>query len=160
MKQKFKFLAILLGLSSAIIPLKASEPGYLKITTTDNEPVYLALADKPSVSVANDGVTVTTADDSISFIFSALPTFSFADLSHVEKVEDADSSVIMNYTDGTISLSGIIPGSIVTICDLNGRTVFSGIADQSGSWSYSVANIQTGIYIINNAKLTSKFIVK
>lgn len=159
MKQQFRILAFMIAIVAIGFQMAAEGLSYLKITTKTGDAVYVALAEKPQVSVTEEGVAVATASENLTFLFSAEPRFECSEESAVKTV-DAEASVLFRYADGVISVCNLPANSDIIIADIQGRTILTGKTDSRGAWNTTVSSLAPAVYIIHTAKTTSKIIVK
>lgn len=152
-------LALAVVVCGFLMNIIAADYSYLKITTEADDAIYVALAEKPTATVTADGVTVSTADESFSFIFSAKPCLQFSETSSVKAIKE-EGSAIFTYFNGVVEVSNLPAESLVSVFDIEGREVTRGRTDANGAWSVSASTLSPAVYIIKTAKTTSKIIVK
>ena len=71
--------------------------------------------------------------------------------------------VFPNPSDGLVNISGIIPGTILTITDLQGKVLIEKIAD-SDNTEFDLTDYQSGVYFIkisqNGTNIFRKIVLK
>lgn len=160
MKKRLRFLISGMVALASWLPMAAEGLNYLKITTEADDVVYVALSEKPHVSVGDSGISVSTADDVLTFLFSAKPKLQTSESSAVEEIAAAGEATAFRYAEGVVTVSGLEAGSLVLVSDLQGVVVLQGKSDSQGAWQANVKEMPAGIYILKTKKLTTKFIVK
>lgn len=128
---------------------------FLRITTVNGDSYFFSFERDPEITIQSDGLSVTTNDDQPA-------TFTFENFSHFDFV-DADPTLVespainMIWNAGTLTLTGIEPGTTVTLYTLDGKTILRQRAN--GSFQLDRNSLPKGIYILKADNLSVKIAI-
>lgn len=141
------------------LPALADEPSALHLFFNDGTSKWFLFSAKPVLSFADDGLTITTADGVVSYIFDSVKEFRFDNpdedgiQQHVRtpRFVHTDNNTILVYGGAT---------DVVGLYDLSGRQLTAQIQNQGDAKRISLRHLPSGVYIIriNNQsiKVTKK----
>ena len=164
MKRKINHLRVLLklGLFGVLVTFagtaKASDLQYVRITDNSDNQIYLLLADQPKVTTDNEGITVTSGEDTFIFPYASNATFDFKKTSALTKLDKGD--LMISYLNHILTVEGLDPESAIDAYSVSGTHVISGRSDINGCWNVETTGWEKGVYIVKTGKLTYKIIVR
>lgn len=128
---------------------------FLRITTVDGDVYYFSFEKEPEISIQSDGLKVTMAD-------SEPTSFSFENFSHFDFTDEDPTAVEgptlnMGWNAGTLTLSDLAPGTIVSVYTLDGKEVLQ--QHVSGTFTLPRNSLPKGIYILKAGNFSVKIII-
>lgn len=119
---------------------------------------------KPFVTFMPDTITVTTnGTDKQKFCFGNVKSFVFREkgASAVDNVlpkNNVDINVKIDLACGDVAVSGLKPGSLVTIYTMNGTIARSCKCDANGNAHLSTSTLPSGVYVVRAGLVSYKMI--
>lgn len=118
---------------------------------------------KPFVTFMPDTITVTTnGTDKQKFCFGNVKSFVFREkgASAVDNVvkTTGNTNVKIDLTGGDVAVSGLKPGSLVTIYMMNGSIALSCKCDANGTAHLSTSTLPSGGYVVRAGHVSYKMI--
>ena len=143
--------------------MNAEKETNLRVLMKDGTSVYFLLKDRPIATFVGDMVKIVSSTDEAEIKRTLVDKFEFVDkvptgIESVEEVEDVVSRDRFEITDNAIRVEGLNPGCVVQLYSVNGLSIMSAVADESGCVTLSLDALASGIYLVNYNEVTIKFI--
>lgn len=141
----------LIAFSFVSVPMLAeSVVTVLTVHVKDGSEVSFLLSERPSVTYSDDYMLITSADAETSYPLSDVLKFTFEEIDGEDTGIDSTIAAEASFSldGGVIVVSGLKAGSTAQVFTLGGVMVHSESVD-SGSWSYPLSSLSSGIYIIS-----------
>lgn len=119
-----------------------------------------AFTEKPVVTYSGSDLVLTTTKTTVNYPIYLLKKLVFdVDWTEsVNKIENVQTSdVLFRFHDGTLSIIGGQPGSIVTLHNIKGQKVGQYRLDADGSTTIPTQSLGKDIYIVKTKSLSFKF---
>lgn len=150
---------VLLTLSMLIVGIVQAANFSFVVWTNDGEQIAYDLDVRPKLSYRADMLILSTIDETVEYPKTGIAKFTLQ-----SKQSQLECNVIENnpitQVGGRIFLNGCQSGTLVRICDINGRVLFIKSIDDTGTMEISLTEYPKGIYIISVNKFTYKIIKK
>lgn len=109
--------------------------------------VSYVLETTPKVTFVADKLHVETTALSDDHTLADVSKFTFDKLSSLGSVTAGECRITV--IDATVTIEGIAPQAVVTLADMQGRTLASASADSTGMARLSLATAPDGVYLIS-----------
>ena len=138
----------------------AQRKDVLSILMKDGTSVYFLLKEQPRITFENENVKVVSDTDEAVVKRTLVDRFEFIDElpSAIDEVVDNTSRAQFEITGDAIHVSGLVHGCKVQLYSVNGQSVCSAVANESGAVTLSIDALLSGIYLVNYNEITIKFI--
>ncbi len=126
------------------------------INAGGDEPVTIALSEKPTVKVSADALVITT-ESGTTYTYETTEKISFAptELGGIEAIV-ADKAMPTFYFDNSaLRVYNLEPNSMVALYGINGVTYFQGRADAEGNLEVDLSPYH-GVIIVNTVNKSIK----
>lgn len=137
----------------------ASAQNAVKMTSSDGTETIFLLSGHPSVSLADNILTITTDTNNASLEFNGNYTFQFCDYTPDNTGVDAIQKDLPVFKVSSDILEGfnLNSGANVNIYDLSGKKITVATADANGYVSIDVARFPNGVYVVKAKANNFKF---
>lgn len=139
------------GVASAV-------PTVVHVTDGTDVSADFVLADTPTVSYTQDGLSIVAGDMKVVYPADATYTFSLSESSGIADVV-SDECIDLSQNYGEIRISGLSAGSSVSAYDINGHVLALSVADADGV-AYVNLESHSGIVLVATPSKTFKLILK
>ncbi len=155
-----KFLIALFLASVATPGVLAETLTHVTVWSNSGETSHFALSEQPVVTFEGNQLVLVSADSRYEFLISDVDKFTFTNPASVELNEIDTATVVISLSGDEIKLSGLNPGSLVSLYAMDGRVVLTSQADSDGVCIESIASLSGGIYLIRTESKTFKILKK
>lgn len=135
--------------------LMAGAQNAISIHQKDGKVANFAFSEKPIVTYADNQLVITTTKTSVQYPLYLLQKIDFA-LSEATAVEQVKPDAKFRFTDGTLYISGVDPGSQVYIYNMRGMTEGQYRIDDAGNAVIALQRLSKGHYIVKTSRFTFK----
>lgn len=137
----------------------ATAQNAVKMTSPAGIETIFLLSGHPSVSLADNVLTVTTDSNTTQLEFNGNYTFQFCDYTPDDTGVDAIQKDLPVFKVSSDILEGfnLNSGADVNIYDLSGKKITGATADANGYVSIDVARFPTGVYVVKAKANNFKF---
>lgn len=138
----------------------AQKETVLNVLMKDGTSVFFFLNERPVVTFADDVVKIVSSANEATVKRTLVDKFEFQEKvqTGIEDVEEVVSRDRFEITDNAIRVEGLNPGCVVQLYSVNGLSIMSAVADESGCVTLSLDALASGIYLVNYNDVTIKFI--
>ncbi|MDY6259900.1 MAG: hypothetical protein SPL53_08740 [Bacteroidales bacterium] len=131
---------------------------YLTVNRADGSQVSFALAEDPVVTNSATELTVSSSSTTITVPFAELKNYVFS--TTITSVKPVTVQPSHRIDEGSIIFAGLHPGQNIDIFTPDGRQVSHHTADASGNALVDISTLGRGVYIVNTAACSFKFMKK
>ncbi len=153
-RRKIAFVALLM------LTGMAQAQNAVAIHQKNGQVATFAFTEKPVVTYSGSDLVLTTTKTTVNYPIYLLKKLVFdVDWTEsVNKIENVQTSdVLFRFHDGTLSIIGGQPGSIVTLHNIKGQKVGQYRLDADGSATIPTQPLGKDIYIVKTKSLSFKF---
>lgn len=150
---------VLLTLSMFVVGLVQAANFSFVVWTNAGEQIAYDLDVRPKLTDSADMLILSTNETTVEYPKADVAKFTLQ--SRQSKLEhNAIENNPIQQMGERILLNGCQVGTLVRICDINGRVLFLESVDNTGAMEISLAEYPKGLYIISVNKFTYKIIKK
>ena len=148
---------LLLFVFSAFVTLSAwcqKEYSTLVVELNDGSRVDYVLSQKPTISMVNNAVCITTGDNGMEVTYPSIEVKRlnlevYDPAKDIEEIPFPENMLKVKYVDGQrVVISGTLPSDCISIYNLNGQKLPDHVETVEGETSVNIASLPQGIYMI------------
>lgn len=157
MKIKLSFLLLLL---SPILATASNSKTQLVVWTKDGSSVTFALAEKPKVTFSETDLIITTREVEVNYLLENIERFAYEDENSTSITQLKKNDSVFKFDGEFCLLSSLKANSTISLYSLSGTLIFTKTIQMTSEYSFSLSELNTGVYIIVingiNHKITKK----
>lgn len=150
--------ALAAAVCSLAVAGASAQVQYLTVNRADGSQVSFALAEDPVVTNSATELTVSSSSTTITVPFAELKNYVFS--TTITSVKPVTVQPSHRIDEGSIIFAGLHPGQNIDIFTPDGRQVSHHTADASGNALVDISMLGRGVYIVNTAACSFKFMKK
>lgn len=128
------------------------------LTDPQGEKLFFLLNEKPTISLGDNVLRITTVNESLGLEFNGTYVCEFCD--YTSGINEVESFITFKINDDALEGLNLKANSPVIISDLSGKVIKSQSSDGAGNVVISLSDIPSGIYIVNSPDKNFKFYKK
>ena len=134
------------------------------VEQTNGDKAEYLLTTEPYITYVGNDVTITNTE--VTVVLDAADVekvyLSETNLNGATAIQDvkASESVLVDLTDGNLSVNGLETGSPVALYSVDGRQLYAGTASAAGTLSLPLGTLPGGMIIVKTTTQTFKIIKK
>lgn len=156
---KKQILILLLPLLSALAIASAPQTS-LVIWSKDGTKVAYALMEKPKISFTATDLVMTCNDIEVTYELKNLARFTYEKYTSTEISDLKTNKTSFNFNGETLLFPSLKAPSTVSIYSTDGKLLLKKRIIQDGDYSFSISNLNSGMYIVDVDGLTYKIMRK
>lgn len=158
-KYIFAIIAVVASLTSAHAA-QVIKPYIMRVNTTDGQAAEYAFKDLPRATFSDGTMTIKVlGSPAVEYAMDNVESITLVDDKSGVTAIAADSQKLrFAITDSEITIDGMKAGARADIYDANGRLVASATADADGHATAAISQLGNGVYVVNAANHSFKFI--
>lgn len=142
------------------LPLSALSQTTLTLHQRDGQTFSFGFDEKPVMILTDSMMTVKTANAELSYSLAKVAKFTFDDPSAAVNQPRTALEAGISLNEYTVRVSGAKPGATVRLISAGGSELNTFRTDETGCVTFSIADLQSGTYIITTGDSLSYTILK
>lgn len=139
----------MVAMAAALLISQGAAAEYLIVSFRDGTTTSFDLEDRPVVSLQTPMMTIKASTVEAEYDCDSVEKFVIGDPGSTAPAL-AEGETRLTYRDrNSASVSGLEPGTRVTLYSTDGKTAASAVADASGSVTLDLSALSAGTYIIS-----------
>lgn len=135
-------------------------PSELVLYYRDNTRTMINLHDNPSIHFKGDTISIKTNSYDFLIPINAVDYFDYNDVSGIASVQNDVSDIRISVVGKYAIINNLSSLSTFYLCDISGRILKSLTLQKSEVGSFSLIDMQPGVYVIFSRNKSFKLVVK
>lgn len=142
------------------LPLSALSQTTITLHQRDGRTFSFGFDEKPVMILTDSMMTVKTASTELSYSLAKVAKFTFDDPSAGVNQPQEASEAGISLGECTVRISGAKPGTTVRLMSVAGSELNTFRADATGCVTFSIADLESGCYIVTAGESLSYTILR
>ena len=131
----------------------------LVIHLTKGTQRFVLLSEQPTITFQGENIVVKTKTTEVTYAMEDVNYFNYENTS-ATAIGEITNDNGLKVSGDHIDLSGLPAGSKVKVYGVDGQLFITETADENGHTTISLANLATGVYIVNANNISTKITKK
>lgn len=153
----FKAFAPVALLVASVAPMQAQNYKSVVVNLSNGFSTRVNLEEELATTFTDEYVVFSGGSKDVTIVKANVESFSFSKTAGIEGVAD-DSATAPEITPESIVYSNLPAGSTASVYTIGGQCLLT--ESVSGDWTYSFADLTTGVYLITVNGVTYKIAVR
>ena len=133
---------------------------HIVVWAKDGTSVAYALDEEPMITFSETDMIIKSKSIEVNFVLENMDriTYGDSDASGIRSIKSDEP--IYRWDGEALIFPSLVCNSTVSLYSLNGRMVFTENIKESGEYSFSLSNLNAGVYVVKVNNITYKLIKK